>query len=344
MSDFYTMRELLAVTTQTFKLDPLFLKLFFRETYTFQTEEVFLDKIPGDVAMAVYCAPLVTGKVDHTRGGKTWSFKPGYTKPKHTVNPGQLIKRLPGEDPDEPMSLADRRDAIIMQNLQDEDMAIKQLEEFQAVQAVLYGRYTLTSDNFPTYEIDMQRSASNNIAQTDGTAWSKQDRETYDPAADIDAWADYASGAVDIMVMDGKTWTLLNSFKLFREKMDTRRGSNSQMETALKDLGAVVSHKGYYGDVAVVVYKGQYIDPETKSKTRYLPDNTLILGNTQVRGFRTYGAIVDADAFKEGLTEGTRYPKNWIQQGDPSIEQTMTQSAPAMVLPDPDAFVVVSLK
>jgi len=337
------MRELLVATTQTFKFDPLILKLFFRETYTFQSEEVFLDKIPGDVPMAVYCAPLVTGKVDHTRGAKTFTFKPGYTKSKHTVNPGQLIKRLPGENPTEPLTLAERRESIVMQNLQDEELSIKQLEEYQAVQMVLYGKYELTSDNFPTQLIDMQRNPANNIMQAGSTAWSIQDPDTYDPTGDIDSYADQASGTVDIIVLDGEAWKTLNGFKRFREKLDTRRGSNSKLETALKDLGAVVSYKGYYGDVAIVIYKGQYIDPDSKAKVKFMPSNTMILGNTQSRGFRTYGAILDIDAAREGLTEGTRFPKNWVEQGDPAIEQTMTQAAPAMISADADAFVVVTL-
>lgn len=39
-----------------------------------------------------------------------------------------------------------------------------------------------------------------------------------------------------------------------------------------------------------------------------------------------------------------RYPKHWLTVGDPSCEFTMTQSAPLMVLPDPDEFVVVQVK
>ena len=57
MSDSFTTSELITATQQVFKFNPLFLKLFFRETYTFTSEEVFLDKIPGKVNMAVYCAP-----------------------------------------------------------------------------------------------------------------------------------------------------------------------------------------------------------------------------------------------------------------------------------------------
>ncbi|VED35109.1 phage major head protein [Escherichia coli] len=36
--------------------------------------------------------------------------------------------------------------------------------------------------------------------------------------------------------------------------------------------------------------------------------------------------------------------KHWLTVGDPAREFTMTQSAPLMVLPDPDEFVVVQVK
>ncbi|WP_234262263.1 major capsid protein [Klebsiella aerogenes] len=339
----YTIRQLLEVTRENFKFDPLFLTLFFQRVYTFESEEIMLDKIPGEVKMAVYCAPMITGKVDHSRGGMRTTFRPGYVKPKHTVNPGQLTSGIPGEDPSDPMTLRERLDNAIFQNLADEDLAISQLEEFQAVQAVLYGKYLLTSEDFPTEEIDMKRNPENNIIQSAETAWSAQDPDTYDPTGDIDMYADNASGTINIMVLDGKAWTALNRFKLFREKLDTRRGSQSRLETALKDLGDTVSYKGYYGDVLVVVYKGQYIDPKTGQKTRYLPDNTMVLGNTQSKGYRTYGAITDLVAIKEGMTQGTRFPRTWSVEGDPAVEMTMTQSAPAMILSDANAFVVVQL-
>ena len=83
--------------------------------------------------------------------------------------------------------------------------------------------------------------------------------------------------------MDGTVWRLLNGFKLFREKLDTRRGSNSQLETAVKDLGAVVSFKGYYGDLAIVVAKTSYV-AEDGTEKRYLPEGMLVLGIRRQRG------------------------------------------------------------
>ncbi|NJT73084.1 S49 family peptidase [Escherichia coli] len=187
----------------------------------------------------------------------------------------------------------------------------------------------------------MGRSAANNITQSGGTEWSKRDKSTYDPTDDIEAYALNASGVVNIIVFDPKGWALFRSFKAVKEKLDTRRGSNSELETAVKDLGEAVSYKGMYGDTAIVVYSGQYVENDVKKN--FLPDNTMVLGNTQARGLRTYGCIQDADAQREGINASARYPKNWVTTGDPAREFTMIQSAPLMLLADPDAFVSVQL-
>ncbi|EFM3911909.1 major capsid protein, partial [Escherichia coli] len=227
------------------------------------------------------------------RGGETRVLRPGYVKPKHEFNYQQAVERLPGEDPAQLNDPAYRRLRIITDNLKQEEHAIVQVEEMQAVNAVLYGKYTMEGDQFEKIEVDFGRSTKNNITQGSGKEWSKQDRDTFDPTHDLDLYCDQASGLVNIAIMDGTVWRLLNGFKLFREKLDTRRGSNSQLETAVKDLGAVVSFKGYYGDLAIVVAKTSYV-AEDGTEKRYLPEGSLVLGNTAAEGIRCYGAIQDA--------------------------------------------------
>ncbi|VFT51576.1 phage major head protein (major coat protein) [Escherichia coli] len=75
----------------TLSFDPLFLRLFFRETYPFTTEKVYLSQIPGLVNMALYVSPIVSGEVIRSRGGSTSEFTPGYVKPKHEVNPQMTL-------------------------------------------------------------------------------------------------------------------------------------------------------------------------------------------------------------------------------------------------------------
>ncbi|UYM55663.1 major capsid protein [Leclercia adecarboxylata] len=337
----YTTAQLLAVNQKKFKFDPLFLRIFFRESYPFSTEKVYLSQIPGLVNMALYVSPVISGKVIRSRGGTTSEFTPGYVKPKHEVNPQMTLRRLPDEDPQNLADPAYRRRRIILQNMKDEELAIAQVEEMQAVSAVLSGKYTMTGEAFEPVEVDMQRSARNNIVQAGAAAWSARDKETYDPTDDIETYAVNASGVVNIIVFDPKGWSLFRSFKAVKDKLDTRRGSNSELETALKDLGQAVSYKGMYGDVAIVVYAGQYVEGGVQKN--YLPDNTMVLGNTQARGLRTYGCIQDVDAQREGINASARYPKKWVQTGDPAREFTMIQSAPLMLLADADEFVSVKL-
>ncbi|CAH3946842.1 major capsid protein [Citrobacter freundii] len=339
----FTTRQLLGYTEQKVKFRSLFLELFFRRTVNFHTEEVMLDKITGKTPVAAYVSPVVEGKVLRHRGGETRVLRPGYVKPKHEFNYQQAVERLPGEDPAQLNDPAYRRLRIITDNLKQEEHAIVQVEEMQAVNAVLYGRYTMEGEQFEMVEVDFGRSAGNNIEQAEGKKWSQQDRDTFDPTHDLDLYCEQASGLVNIAIMDGTVWRLLNGFKLFREKLDTRRGSSAQLETALKDLGAVVSFKGYYGDLAIVVAKTAYVAADGTER-RYLPEGALVLWNTAAGGIRCYGAIQDAQALAEGVVASSRYPKHWMSVGDPAREFTMTQSAPLMVLPDPDEFVVVMVK
>lgn len=260
----YTTAQLLAVNEKKFKFDPLFLRIFFRESYPFTTEKVYLSQIPGLVNMALYVSPIVSGKVIRSRGGSTSEFTPGYVKPKHEVNPQMTLRRLPDEDPQNLADPAYRRRRIILQNMKDEELAIAQVEEKQAIEAVLYGKYTMSGEAFEPVEVDMGRSAGNNIIQAGAAAWSGRDKKTYDPTDDIEAYALNASGTINIIVFDPKGWALFRSFDAVKEKLDTRRGSNSELETALKDLGKAVSYKGMYGDVAIVVYAGQLVENDVK--------------------------------------------------------------------------------
>lgn len=338
----FTTRQLLGYTQEKVKFEALFLNLFFKRTVNFSTEEVMLDKITGKTPIAAYVSPVIQGKVLRHRGGETRVLRPGYVKPKHDFNVEQAVERLPGEDPARLNDPAYRRLRILTDNLKQEEHAIVQVEEMQAVSAVLYGKYTMKGEQFAEVEVDFGRDENNNITQGDGKKWSAKDANTFDPSHDIDAYCDLASGTVNIAIMDGTVWRLLNGFKLFREKLDTRRGSTSQLETAVKDLGSVVSFKGYYGDLAIIVAKTAYVNDKGKL-TRYLPEGTLVLGNTAAEGIRCYGGIQDAQALAEGIVSSSRYPKHWMTVGDPSREYTMTQSAPLMVLPDPDEFVVVKV-
>ncbi|GCI63461.1 phage DNA packaging protein [Escherichia coli] len=72
----YTTAQLLAANEKKFKFDPLFLRLFFRESYPFTTEKVYLSQIPGLVNMALYVSPIVSGEVTDDAAGQDTSVSP----------------------------------------------------------------------------------------------------------------------------------------------------------------------------------------------------------------------------------------------------------------------------
>lgn len=64
------------------------------------------------------------------------------------------LRRLPDEDPQNLADPAYRRRRIIRQNMLDENLAIAQVEEMQAVSAVLKGKYTMTGEAFDPVEVE----------------------------------------------------------------------------------------------------------------------------------------------------------------------------------------------
>ncbi|WP_332834577.1 major capsid protein [Escherichia coli] len=100
----------------------------------------------------------------------------------------------------------------------------------------------------------------------------------------------------------------------------------------MKDLGGCGVFKGYYGDLAIVVAKTSYV-AEDGTEKRYLPEGTLVLGNTGSRGH----SLLWCHSGCTGVVRrcGGLFPlsETLADRGRSGREFTMTQSAPLMVLP-----------
>ncbi|WP_271273820.1 major capsid protein [Aliamphritea hakodatensis] len=337
--DTFGTAELLGVVGAKQKFQALFLALFYPQVYLSESEEIKLDKLDEDIDIAVTVSPVVGGKVIADQGYETRSFKAAYVKPKHEVDPSKMMKRRAGERLSGALTMHQRREAQIAENMIKEDLAIQQYEEKQAVDAIVFGGYTVEGDGYPTQQVEFGQRAENRVTLGVGERWADKDKATYDPTDDITEWASESDGMINIMVMDSKAWALFHSFEAVKKKLDSRRGSTSVLETALKDLGESVSFKGWFGDVQIVVSQHYY--KEKGVKQRYLPDYCIVMGNTENQGVRGYGAIKDAHAVREGMQQTDRYPRNWITDGDPAREYTMVQASPLMVPMNLNDFVVV---
>jgi len=344
MPDNYTTRELLgAIQEAGIRRDNFFMRFFFRESYTFDTEKVDLDMIPNKTKIAAFCSPMIGAAVDRNQGFKTSSFKPAYVKSKHAVTANQSVKRRPGEPITGSMSAGSRQNAIVMQNLDIEEQAVSDREELMCAEMVYDGKCVIDSPYIEIpYEIDAGRNTNNMITLLSSAQWVAQDFDTYDIVGDIESWAAVSEGLTNTIITDPKTWALMRKFKKFNDALETRRGSKSELETALKDLGSTVSIKGNLGDITIIVVDESYIDRDGQTK-KVQRDFTLILAHTELRGARLYGQIQDLSAQREGFDVVERYVKDWTENGDPEIRYTKTESAPAMYFIDVNKVVVVKV-
>lgn len=336
--DTYGTAELMGVIEAKSKFRGLFLELFYPNVYNSESEEIKLDEVSDETDIAVTVSPVVGGKVLADKGYGTRTFRAAYVKPKHEVSIGKLMKRRAGERLIGGLSMGQRRNAIISENLLKEEQAIQQYEEKQAVDGIVHGGYIVSGDGYETQHVDFGQRAENRVVLGPGERWAELDKETYDPTHDIEEICQASDGVINIAVMDRLAWIEFIGFKAVQDKIKTDNPSRSNLETALKDLGDVVSFKGYYGDVAILVTNHYY--HENGTKQRYLPPYTIVFGNTGAQCVRGYGAIKDIHAVREGMDQTDRYPRNWVTNDDPAREYTMLQSAPLMVPANLHDFVV----
>lgn len=337
----YTSAELIGVVTTTEKVvSNLFLSLFFRKEIACETRDIALDMIDAsDVPMAAFCSPMIGSRVMRDDGYESKTITPGYLKPKKEIDAMKLVPRMAGR---EYSDMSQNRDELIATALLSQQGAINSRKEWLAVKALTTGKNVISGEGIPTYEIDWHMDPGNIIIQAGSTAWSTQNKDTFDPNDDIELYAEQATAPINVIIFGKSAWKLYRSFKAVKQSLDTRRGSNSRLETALQNLGENVSFKGYVGDTAVIVYSGKYRN-EDGSEEYYLDPMLMVLGNTSHPGIVAYGAIQDAAAAREGLSRSTLYPKNYVIPGDPEIEYVQSQSAPQPIPAGINKFVSVTI-
>ncbi|MGF6692660.1 major capsid protein [Metapseudomonas resinovorans] len=336
----YDTTTLLGVKEILPRFTPLFIQMFFPSVVTFGTEEVAFDKIKKDRRLAPFVAPMVAGRARKEQGGFLTTLKPAYVKPTDVVKPTRLIKRRPGEPLNTELSAEDRHDAVIADILDEQEQSIVAREEWMAVQGVLFGKVVIEGDDYPTQEVDYGRSSANQVVLAGAAKWDTVDPDTYDPTDDIEDWAAAANGSPSIIIMDKLAWRLFSRMKAVKEKLESRRGSTSQLELAAQ-TERDVQRKGFYGEYEILVYNGAYTDADG-NKVNYMPANTVLLAPTTTDNVMAYGGIQDAKANANGIAEATRYPSNWFTD-NPSVEWLQTQAAPLPVLFDADEFVSVKV-
>ena len=333
--DIYGTAEMLDVLRVVPVESTYWLDNWFNQARQFDTAEIMFDKLKTVRRLAPFVSPVVQGRVMKSRGFHTESFAPAYVKPKHVVDPNRMFTRRPGEVPGLGSSSPGARwDAAVAENLAEERETINRRENWMAAMSVIYGKVTVTGEDYPTQVVDFRRNAGLTRVLTGNARWGES---AADPLADIKELRTLAfkeSGAAitrltmgltafDLFYEDTKVQALLKG----QEIGNIARTSDSTL-SALGSPGQPYEFRGILqgangqGRLEVYTYNEQYEDEDDVTQD-YMSTYSVVGTGSSLRGVRCYGAIRDKRA---GLQPLPLFPKMWDQE-DPALTYTMTQSA-----------------
>jgi len=305
---------------------------------TFTTEEIMFDKIRTYRRIAPFVSPVVQGRVVRSQGFETQAFRPAYSKPKHVVDPNRTFNRVPGEGFGGEISPAAKWNAAVVDNMAEERVMIQRLWNWMAAMSIIYGKTTVSGEDYPTQVVDFRRDAGLTRILTSTARWGEADADPLKDIADLRTLSFQKSGstitrltmgleAFDRFYADQKVQDLLKG----QEIGNVARTSDSQLsafgstDTPYEYRGVLQGANGQ-GRLEVYTYNEQY-DDENNQPVNLMSTYDVVGTGPGIRGVRCFGAIRDKRA---GLQALPIFPKMWDQE-DPSLTYTMSQSAPLMV-------------
>lgn len=334
--DLYTPTELITVI-QSLRIPGNFLRTLFFGAATpilFDTPDIKWDRVFDDLRIAPFVSPYAPGKPRQDKGFQTESFVPAYLKPLDRVDPSKISKRRPGEPIGGSLSLADRRDLLMLDYMQKHKAAMERREEVMASEILRTGRITIVGEDYPAALVDFARDGSMTKVLTGSATWSNAGiGGSVSPIDNVEGWlndqASLVGAASNYAIFDAKAWSLFKRDPGFKDRIDLTLGQAMSAVQLGFQPGAPGSpvYKGRIGTVELYVYNDTYEDVDGTIK-QLIPDYTVIIGAPGAyEGTPAYGAILDPEA---GYVATPWFPKNWIDQ-NPAAEWVMTQSAPLLI-------------
>lgn len=327
--DIFESNSLTRVVNEYLKPVPqFFLDRFFPSQMVSEAEVIYFDVTTNNrQRITPFVSPLHQGKLIEDQGYTTESFKPAYVKDLRVLNPLKALKRRAGEPFGGGMSMQQRAQMVLMDQLQDQNDMLNRRLEVMAVEAILTGKQTVIGEGVNAV-VDFGRDSDLTFALTLTDKWD--DSGNTSQANMLEDWSqillEKSGSGTGVIIMDAKAWKLFKRTKDFDTVLDksNRLSDSNNIDLSARFAFEGASYKGNFGDFELWVYSGEYVDNSGTTK-KYIPDNTvLLIGN--VDGVRHFGSILDLDS----LQAVPKFVKSWVQQ-DPSVRFTLLQSAPLLV-------------
>lgn len=336
MINLFDTRTMLRALEQSSQPKTFLLDTFFPTIRQSDTDIVDIDIVKGKRKMAPFVAPIHQGKLIENKGYHTYTFKPPYIKAKKATTASDILIRTPGNSLYKQAENQQQKAALrVGEDLRELQDMITRREEWMAAQALVTGKCHVQGEGVDDV-MDFHMMADHQEVLTDVAKWTSSNSH---PISDLRRWQEKIvqdSGLVPRTAVMGRDVAnaLMNHEEVLK-LLDNRRVQIGQIDP--QSLASGAKYWGSIDDIDLYSYNEWFIDDDGTEQPM-IPPERLIIGSTQARTARHYGAIHDLQA-----TTAVRYfPKSWEVE-DPSVRFIMLQSAPLVIPHQIDAFMSIQV-
>ena len=339
----YDKRAMMKASEELMEPTTFLSKTFFKATETFAVAEVDLDIFKGKRQTAAYVQSHQEGQNVNARGWKTKTFTPPETRPKFTILPKDLQKRMPqGTIYDNTGNLNSSIQEFVGRNIARLDGLITRGEEWQCQQALFDG---IVKAYDPKGQLIATIDYGRDLTALNVTVSTKWDNAASDPLTDLKIQQRIVaklSGFTPRLVLMGNL--AADEYVKNTEVQATLNkdwSSRGQLAFDMREDGAI--WHGTADGFDFWSYPEWIIDPADSTEKPIVPEKKVLLAS-DAEATRIYGGIATADIVTGALTidAAVRMTDMWAQK-DPASAILQVKSNPLMVTNHPDAYSVLTV-
>lgn len=313
---------------------------------TFSTKHVDVDYFKGRRRMAPFVSPRLAGKTLSREGMTTQTYQPPQIKPDRVTTVDHLETRLPGDNPYESKSPADRAKVILAKDLIDLDDSISRREEWMFAQILFTGKVHMLGegvDQILDFNFTQKEILSGTSLWTDSLSdpfeylFDRRRKVIQNSGVNPDILL-LASDVVMPFIQHPKIMKLLDT-----KAIDVGRINPRILPNGTTFIGSITSL-----GLDVYCYDEWYLDedtdPDNPVEKAMVPPGHILLASSRAKFNTYYGAVtlVNPDTKQFFTVEGDRIPHSWVTV-EPPTHTLQLNARPLPVPHEVDSWLVAKV-
>jgi hypothetical protein len=329
---------------------------YFSNIEFFPEGEIPVEIERGGKKVAPFVAPEIGGKVMEREKRSVTVFEAPEVAPQFVITRKNLIRAEQGVGAiiieGDNSTVESRKAKLIRDDLDKEDKAITNREEWMASQALFKGQIIVNGDGYTNEAIVFWDQADKPYKELTGTAvWTNA---VADPLADIEnaiAEVQTRSGYTPTeMLLHPKDWALIQYNEKVLKILDTKNINLGSLNLTSKANEQGVRVVGTLAGLTILTYSQSVVTQDagdgTQATVELVPEGYVLFANPSVPTVMAYGVVQINDIKNQDikLIAMKRVPNMYLNNKNPAGIVTETKCAPLPVPLVPDAFYVLKVK